>query len=218
MDSIGALLVDWSDLILAGLLACGGLIALALVTARLGAIRSRQIARVDQTTAGTIGRKARELRTDLLGLERDMAAKYPSLPPGQIQAIESDLEADLEASAKLWLRKRVRHIRRLFLILNIVTTLLVAFPFITAIWSLLQRHPATAFTWDIAGLAALILAKGGLFFLTYLLAPAIKGAAAAAGGIVAHEVWKKWKARHGAASADDPDISWITELFDFPPT
>jgi hypothetical protein len=104
-----------------------------------------------------------------------------------IRAVEWD-EADnaLEthrARARL-VTKEFQALRRIVRFLNLATTVVALIPTGFAAYNLITNHQRQALNFNLAALATLLVTKGGLFLLTWILLPAVKAVPAAVTGAI----------------------------------
>lgn len=158
----------------------GVLSALLLVSVRLLKWRKRQIEK-----AGLSARKE---------FVRDLAAKRPETitGAGNIRMSQDDVEALI--SARRSAAARTAQITwRLFLVANIATTLAALVPLGFAFYNLITNDQLRSLGFNLAALATLIVTKGSLFLLTWILVPVAKAVPGAIAGAVVKGMYKKWR-------------------------
>lgn len=122
---------------------------------------------------------------------------------------ESGLEPANTDRIILWLAKRVEvpeyagtaaridkryvAIARLFRLLNVVTTIAALVPLGFAVYNLSMNQQHQALNFNLAAIATLIVTKGGLFLLTWILLPAAKAVPGAIAGAVVKRKYDDWQ-------------------------
>lgn len=76
---------------------------------------------------------------------------------------------------------------------NLATTLVSLIPIGFAIFNLITHHPNLALNFNLAAIAALIVTKGGLFLLTWILLPAAKAVPGAVTAAIITGKYNDWR-------------------------
>lgn len=122
----------------------------------------------------------------------------PLLEEDQASPETIEKEQHRNTLSYLPLEARRRYTRRLnlislvFLSLNITTTVVALIPLGFAVYNLVINNRAQSLTFDLAALATLVVTKGGLFLLTWVLLPAAKAIPAAVTGAVVQKKVSEW--------------------------
>lgn len=167
-----------------GLIA-GVLVVLGLVTWRLWLWRERRLAQTYSEIASEGERAGRELLISLLEENQE-----------SLETIEKEQHRNtlsyLPLEARRRYTQRLNLISLFFLALNITTTVVALIPLGFAVYNLAINNQAQALTFNLAALATLVVTKGGLFLLTWVLLPAIKAIPAAIAGAVVQKKMSEW--------------------------
>jgi hypothetical protein len=162
-----------------GIMVLGSLL-LILITWRLGRLRERRLdAEQNQLLEGWQG---------FLDEWGSTAPMYKAEEEWRLEA--AYLEGRRRDAFKLG-RARLLTAARIFLVLNLATTLLVVIPMLFAAVNLLQKHPQQALNFNLVALALLLVTKGGLFLFTFVIVPIFKRLPPLVFGLYAKTWWEK---------------------------